>query len=277
MDNIDKNIMDQTAHHQRFFIKTYKDDDHFVKRIWNTFARLDMQAYCMLIYVKRLLCFFKWKGIVNDSFNFLYRFVVKTFNLFSTPEFKNFRYDENKNIVKNLYNFARKTIKKVTTVEIPKSRSKGCLVFGFLFCILPEFILRKVVLGPLMIIMFGLLWMTSWVGVFIFIPLFCLLWYIIKFVSKIILVFLTLVTTAVLAICVLLVPAMYFVFMTIFTLTVGIIVFLIYPLLLGLRVVILTVIALVYYIFRALSVIKTCCFVEESVPEEHSVPEEQVC
>jgi hypothetical protein len=251
--------------HQWCFLKTYKDD-HFVKRIWNAFARLDALFYYTLIDVTRRLCAFKWRGMVNDSFNFLLSsIVVKAFNLFSTPEFKIFRYDKNKNMVHNLYNLFRKTIKQVTTVEIPKSR-KGCLVFGFLFFILPEFIFRKVVLGPLFFIALGLLWMTSWVGVLILIPLACLLWYIIKLVSKIILVFLALVTATVLAICVLLVPAMYFVFMAIFALTVGGIV-LLTPLFLGLRAVILTVIALVYYIFRPYSLCKSCFFVpEESVP-----------
>lgn len=264
------NLLDPNKYTDEFFLKTYKDD-HFVKRIWNTFARLDTLFYYTLIDVTRHLCAFKWRDMVNESLNFLFSsIVVKAFNLFSTPEFKNFRYDENKNMVHNLYNFVRKTIKQVTTVEIPKSRSKGCLVFGFLFCILPEFILRKVVLGPLLFIALGLLWMTSWVGVFIFIPLACLLWYIIKLVSKIILVFLALVSAAVPAIGVLMVPAMYFVFMAIFALTVCGIVLLI-PLFLGLRVVILAVIALVYYIFRPFSMYKSVCFVTEvSVPVSQS-------
>jgi len=206
--------------------------------------------------------------MVTNSFNFVFNSIMfESFKLFSTPEFKNFHYDENKNILKNLYSFSRKTIKQVTTVEIPKSRNKTCFVFGFLFCIFPEFILKKLVLGPLMFIAFGLLLMTSWVGVFIFIPLFYLLWYIIKLVSKIILVFLAIVTTTVLAVCVLLIAGMYFVFMVIFMLTIGIVMFLIYPLLFGLRVAILSVITLIYYVLRALSVIKTCCFVtEESIP-----------
>lgn len=261
--------MDQTRHEQECFIKTFKNaQNHFVKRIWNTFVRLDTLCYYRLCNVLTLLCSLKVYDMVTDSFDFIFNSIMfESFKLFSTPEFKKFHYDENKNILKNLYSFARKTIKQVTAVEVPKSRSKACLVFGFLFCILPEFILRKMVLGPLMIIAFGLLLMTSWVGVFIFIPLFYLLWYIIKFVSKLILVFLAIVTTPVLAVCVLLIAGMYFVFMTIFMLTIGVAMFLIYPLLFGLRVAILSVIALIYYVLRALSVIKTCCFVtEESVP-----------
>lgn len=262
--------MDQTKYEHECFIKTFKDQNHFVKRIWNTFVRLDTLCYYKVVDVVTLLFSLKVLDMVTDSFNFFFNSIMlESFKLFSTPEFKNFRYDENKNILKNLYNFARKTTKQVTTVEVPKSRSKTCLVFGFLFCILPEFILRKVVLGPLMIIAFGLLLMTSWVGVFIFIPLFYLLWYIIKFVSKIILVFLAIVTTAVLTIGVLLIAGMYFVFMTIFMLAIGTVLFFIYPLLFGLRVTILSVIALIYYILRALSVIKTCCFVTET---EESVP-----
>ena len=261
--------MDQTEHEQECFIKTFKDaQNHFVKRIWNTFVRLDTLCYYRLCNVVTLLCSLKVIDMVTDSFSCIFNSIMfESFKIFTTPEFKNFHYDENKNIIRNLYNFARKTTKQVTTVEIPKSKNTTCLVVGFLFCILPEFILRKVILGPLMIIAFGLLLMTSWVGVFIFIPLFYLLWYIIKFVSKISLVFLAIVTTTVLSICVLLIAGMYFIFMAIFMLTIGIVLFFIYPLLFGLRVVILSVIALIYYILRALSTVKTCCFVtEESAP-----------
>lgn len=262
MDQVDK--VNQV--NQRFFIKTF-EDDHFIKRIWNTFARLDMMGLHVIISVQNFLCSFNYKSIVTETFSFLLNSVIfKSFNLFSTPAFKNFRYDENKSLVKNLGNFSCKTIKEVTTVRIPESR-RGCMVFGFLFCILPEFILRKVILGIPAIIAFALLWMTSWVGVFIFIPLGCLLWYIIQFVGKILLVLSALVTAAVLAIGVLLVPSVYLVLMAIFELTAGGIVLIIYPLCLGLRVVLLAVIALIYYIFNAFSVIKMCCFVyQEPVP-----------
>jgi len=260
--------MDQTKHEQECFIKTFKDQNHFVKRIWNTFVRLDTLCYYRLVDVVTLLWSLNVMNMVTDSFNFVFASILfESFKLFSTPTFKDFHYNENKNILKNLYILARKTIKQVTAVEIPKSKSKTHLVFGFLFCIFPEFILRKVVLGPLMIIAFGLLLMTSWVGVFIFIPLFYLLWYIIKFVSKSLLVFLAIVTTTILAICVLLIAGMYFVFMFIFMFSIGVVMFLIYPLLFGLRVAILSVIALIYYVLRSISVIKTCCFItEESVP-----------
>lgn len=57
---------------------------------------------------------------------------------------------------------------------------------------------------------------------------------------------------------------MYFVFMTIFMLTIGTVMFFIYPLLFSES---LSVIALIYYVLRTLSIIKICCFVtEESVP-----------
>jgi hypothetical protein len=75
------------------------------------------------------------------------------------------------------------------------------------------------------------------------------------------------VTTTILAICVPLIAGMYFVFMFIFMFSIGVVMFLIYPLLFGLRVAILLVIALIYYVLRSISVIKTCCFItEESVP-----------
>ena len=245
---------------------TFKNaENHFVKRIWNTFFKLDALCYYRMLDVLTFLCTLEVIDIVTAALSCVFNSIMfKSFKIFSTPEFKNFHYDENKNIIKNLYNFARNTIKQVTTVKVPKSRSKTCLVFGFLFCILPEFILRKIVLGPLMIVTFGLLLMTSWVGVFIFIPLFYLLWYIIKFVSKIILVFLAITTTIILTICVFLSAGLYFVFMTVFMLTIGIVLFFIYPLLFVLRVVILSAVTVIYYVLRALSMTKSCCFITDS-------------
>ena len=261
--------MEQTEHERECFIKTFKDaQNNFVKRIWNTFVRLDTLCYYKLCDVVTTLCSLNVIAMVTDSFNFIFNSILfDSFKLFSTPAVKDFHYDENKNILKNLYNFSRKTIKQVTMVEVPKSRNKVSLVFGFLFCILPEFILRKIVLGPLMFFALGCLLMTSWVGVFVFIPLLYFLWYVIKFMSKVILVFLAIVTTVVLAIGVLLIAGMYFIFMAIF-ISLGAVMFLFYPLLFGVRVVILSVIALIYYVLRGLSVIKQACFLadEQTIP-----------
>ena len=258
--------MNQTKHESGCFIKTFQDaENHFVKRIWNIFVRLDTLCYYRLCDVIAYLCSLKVFDMVTDSFSFIFHSIMfASFQLFSTPEFnKTFHYHENKDILTNLYSFSRKTIKQVAAVEVPKSRNKICLVFGFLFYILPEFVFRKLVLAPLMFIPFGLLLMTSWVGVFVFVPLLYMMWYIIKLLSKIILVFLAIVTTAVLSICVLIIAATYFVFMTILFIIGSVIMFIIYPLLFGFRIVILSVIALVYYLLRGLSLVKTCCFVTE--------------
>lgn len=257
--------MYQTKHEQQCFIKTFKDvQNNFVKRSWNIFVRLDTLCYYRLCDVVIYLCSLNVIVMVTDSFNFLFNSVMlESFRLLATPEFKNFHYDENKDVVKNLYSFARKTIRKITTVKVPKSRSKVALVFGFLLCILPEFILRRIFLGPFMFLAFGLLLMTSWVGVFVFVPVFYILWYVIKLISNALLVFLAIITTAFLAVCVLLIACMYFVFMTIFMFSIGTVMFLVYPMLFGIRIVVLSVIAVIYYMLKGLSVIKTYCFITD--------------
>jgi len=191
--------------------------------------------------------------------------MIDSFKLFSTPAIKdlNFQYDENKNIINNLYNFSRNTIKQVTTVEVPKSKNKISLILGFLFCIIPEFILRKILLGPLMFFALGCLLMTSWVGVFAFIPLLYFLWYVVKFVSKSVLVVLAIITTIILAVGVLLIACMYFILMTVFMFSLGAVMFLLYPILFGIRVVILIIITLIYYVLVGLSIIKKVCFLNE--------------
>jgi hypothetical protein len=260
-----KTNMEQVYH--ECFIKTFKDaQNNFIKRIWNTFVRLDTLCYYKLCDVVTILCSLNVIAMVIDSFKFIFNSImIDSFKLFSTPAIKdlNFQYDENKNIINNLYNFSRNTIKQVTTVEVPKSKNKISLILGFLFCIIPEFILRKILLGPLMFFALGCLLMTSWVGVFAFIPLLYFLWYVVKFVSKSVLVVLAIITTIILAVGVLLIACMYFILMTVFMFSLGAVMFLLYPILFGIRVVILIIITLIYYVLVGLSIIKKVCFLNE--------------
>jgi len=261
--NKESNKQDQ----EECFLKTFKNtQNHFLKRIWNTFIQLDTLCYYRLCDIITTLFSLKITKMVNESLLFVFQSIMMdSFKIFSTPDFKTFYYDDSKSIHSNLYNFTRITIKTTTTVKVPESRNKLCLVFGFIFCILPEFILRKMILGPLMLITFGFLLLTSWVGVFIFTPLLYMVRYLVKLISKIIIVFIAIVTTAVLAVSVFIIAGMYFVFMAIFMFSLGLVIFIIYPILFGIRCIIFSLVAIVYYILKMLSVVKTCCFVTEIV------------
>ena len=100
--------MNQTKHESGCFIKTFQDaENHFVKRIWNIFVRLDTLCYYRLCDVIAYLCSLKVFDMVTDSFSFIFHSIMfASFQLFSTPEFnKTFHYHENKDILTNLYSF----------------------------------------------------------------------------------------------------------------------------------------------------------------------------
>jgi hypothetical protein len=249
---------------QDCFIQTFKNaQDHFIKRIWNTLVKFDVICYYKLQSLIITLWTFNIFHTIQRSLNFIINSILlESFKLFKTPKFSDFSYDDNKTTLNNLYTFTRKTIKSTTTVVIPESRNRVCFIIGFICCILPEFLIRKFILAPLMFIAFGLLLLTSWVGIFIIVPVVYFAWYIVKLSIKVVTVILCIVFSCIFSIILILFVISYYLFISLLTKLVFISVFIVYPVLFVIRCFVLFMVTCFYYTLRTLSLIKRCCFLE---------------
>ena len=201
---------------------------------------------------------------MSKGFEFIFNSILlESFKIFSSPSATQFVYSDSKSLIENLYGFTRKTTKRVTTIKIPQGRNKTCCIIGYIFYIIPEFILRKFILGPLLIIVFGLLLMTSWLMIFIFIPVLYLVNYVIKTVAKVITVFFAFITAISLTLCLLSGIFLYLNFVCCLLVIFGLFIFIIYPILIVLRVIILSIVTIIYYLLRLIKLSKKYCFIIE--------------